>query len=89
LLVAAALPLWGTLVARRGAMSAIAGVNAAVVGLLAAALYDPVWVGAVLSPYDAVVALAGFALLAAQRASPLWVVAWCLAATAARAWIGG
>jgi chromate transporter len=89
LLVAAVLPLWGALAAKRAAVRAIAGVNAAVVGLLAAALYDPVWVGAVLSPLDAVVGLAGFALLALARISPLWVVAWCLAATGARAWVGG
>jgi chromate transporter len=89
LLVAAVLPLWGTLVAKPGAVRAIAGVNAAVVGLLAAALYDPVWVGAVLSPPDAFVALAGYALLAVRRASSLWVVAWCLGATAVRAWLGG
>jgi chromate transporter len=86
LLVAAVLPLWGALSAKRAAVRAIAGVNAAVVGLLAAALYDPVWVSAVLSPLDAVVALAGFVLLAVRRASSLWVVAWCVAATIARAW---
>ena len=88
LLVTAVLPLWGALTARRGAVRAIAGVNAGVVGLLAAALYDPVWVSAVLSPLDAAVALAGFALLAARRASSLWVVAWCVLSTAARAWAG-
>jgi len=64
-------------------------VNAAVVGLLAAALYDPVGVSAVLSPLDAVVALAGYALLTLRRASSLWVVGWCLAATAAGTWFGG
>jgi chromate transporter len=88
LLVAAVLPLWGMLAARRGAASALAGVNAAVVGLLAAALYDPVWVGAVRSPLDAFIGLAGFGLLAARRTSSLWVVAWCLAATALRARYG-
>jgi chromate transporter len=85
LLVAAVLPLWGALVARRGAVRAIAGVNAAVVGLLAAALYDPVWVSAVLTPLDAAIALGGFILLAAWRTSSLWVVAWCVAASAVRA----
>ena len=89
LLVAAVLPLWGTLVAKRGAVRAIAGVNAAVVGLLAAAFYDPVWLGAVLAPLDAAVAVAGYAMLAVRRASSIWVVAWCVAATAARAWFGG
>jgi chromate transporter len=61
-------------------VSAVAGINAAVVGLLAAALYDPVWTGAVASPLDASVALVGFLLLAAARAPPLAVVAWCVAA---------
>ena len=42
LLVSAALPFWQALAARNDAARVLAGVNAAVVGLLAAALYDPV-----------------------------------------------
>lgn len=80
LLVAGALPFWRALAGRRDAVSALAGVNAAVVGLLAAALYDPVWTSAILAPQDFAIALIGFVLLATTRASTLLVVAWCVTA---------
>ncbi len=82
LLVAAVLPLWRAISQRPDAAHAVAGINAAVVGLLAAALYDPVWTSAVHSAADVAIALAGFAILAVWRASALWVVAWCVAASA-------
>jgi chromate transporter len=50
------------------------GVNAAVVGLLGAALYNPVWTTSVKVPADFAVALVGFVLLTAWRAPPLLVV---------------
>lgn len=50
------------------------GTNAAVVGILGAALYDPVWVGAVHGRADFALAAAGFVLLLAGRAPPLLVV---------------
>jgi chromate transporter len=78
LLVAGVLPLWRQLAGRPGASRAIAGVNAAVVGLLGAALYDPVFTSAVRGPADLAVALIGFTLLQAWRASALAVVAWCV-----------
>ena len=49
LILMGALPFWHALRARPGARAAMAGVNAAVVGLLASALYDPVWTSAVKS----------------------------------------
>ena len=85
LLVAGALPFWAALRRRAGAQRALAGVNAAVVGLLGAALYDPVWTGAVHGRADFALALAAFALLVVARWSPLWVV---LAAAAAAAALG-
>ncbi|HET8692181.1 MAG TPA: chromate efflux transporter [Steroidobacteraceae bacterium] len=84
LLVAGVLPLWRAIAGRPGAARAIAGVNAAVVGLLGAALYDPVWTSAVRGPVDVAIALVGFTLLAAWRVSPLLVVAWCVVASVAR-----
>jgi chromate transporter len=51
------------------------GVNAAVVGLLGAALYNPVWTTSVKAPADFAVALVGFVLLTAWRAPSLLVVA--------------
>ncbi|HEX3098324.1 MAG TPA: chromate efflux transporter [Usitatibacter sp.] len=80
LLVAGMLPLWQSIARHPRAASAVAGINAAVVGLLAAALYDPVWTSAVASPLDAAIAMVGFLLLALLRAPPLAVVAWCVAA---------
>ena len=50
------------------------GVNAAVVGLLGAALYNPVWTSSVKTPADFGIALVGFVLLAVWRAPPLVVV---------------
>ena len=50
------------------------GINAAVVGLLGAALYNPVWTSSVKTPGDFGVALVGFVLLTVWRAPPLLVV---------------
>jgi chromate transporter len=74
------LPFWHGLRARPDARAAMAGINAAVVGLLAAALYNPVWVSAVQSSSDFAVAAAGFVLLVVWRAPPLLVVLACAAA---------
>jgi len=84
LLVAGALPFWHSLSRRPLAARAVAGVNAAVVGLLAAALYDPVWKSAITGPEDVAIAAVGLVLLMAWRASALVVVAWCVVATLSR-----
>jgi chromate transporter len=68
------LPFWQALRGSPRAQAALAGINAAVVGVLAAALYDPVWITAVRSRGDFAVAAAGFLLLAVWRAPPLVVV---------------
>ena len=81
LLVSAALPFWRALAARNDAARVLAGVNAAVVGLLAAALYNPVWTGAVQRPRDAIVALSAFALFAWARWPALAIVGWCVTAS--------
>jgi chromate transporter len=75
LLLIGVLPFWAALRARPGAQAAMAGVNATVVGLLGAALYDPVWTSAVHNRPDFAVVLVGFMLLVVWRASPLLVVA--------------
>jgi chromate transporter len=75
LLLMAVLPFWNGLRRRVSARAAMAGVNAAVVGLLASALYDPVWTGAVRGPADFAIAAAGFVALTVWRAPPLAVVA--------------
>jgi chromate transporter len=89
LILLGALPFWHALRARAGARAAMAGVNAAVVGLLASALYDPVWTGAVRSPADFAVAAAGFAALVVWRAPPLAIVALTAAAGVALGVAGG
>lgn len=75
LILTGALPFWQTIRQRAGAQSALRGVNAAVVGLLGAALYDPIWTNSVRAPGDFGLALVGFVLLTAWRAPPLLVVA--------------
>ncbi|HET7811738.1 MAG TPA: chromate efflux transporter [Steroidobacteraceae bacterium] len=74
LILLAALPFWESLRQRSSARAMMAGINAAVVGLLAAALYNPVWTSSVKTVSDIALALAGFILLTAWRAPPLLVV---------------
>ena len=82
LLVTGVLPFWerlrGFTLVRRG----LVGVNAAVVGLLLAALYDPVWTSAIKAPEDFALAAGAFALLAFWRAPP-WLVVVLTAAVGA------
>ena len=73
LLVIGTLPYWNALRRLEWAGRAMLGVNAAVVGLLLAALYDPVWTGGVRSAGDFVLALAAFALLVSWKLPP-WLV---------------
>lgn len=69
-----AVPFWHALRARPGAQAAMRGTNAAVVGLLGAALYNPLWLSAVRTSVDFAVAATGFILLVVWRAPPLLVV---------------
>jgi chromate transporter len=55
------------------------GANAAVVGVLSAALYSPVWTSAVRSPADFLIATSAFTTLTVGRVSPVWIVAACAA----------
>ena len=81
LLVVGALPFWDRLRSRDGIASAMAGINAGVVGILAAAWVDPVFTSSVHTAADLLLALACFGLLLFARLSPVWVVG--LAALAA------
>ncbi|MDE2463932.1 MAG: chromate efflux transporter [Alphaproteobacteria bacterium] len=74
LVVLGALPFWDALRKQQPAQAVMRGVNAAVVGLLGAAFYNPVWTGAVHAPADMAVALIGFVLLVVWRAPPVVVV---------------
>ncbi len=73
LLVIGALPFWDSLRRARPMQTALLGINAAVVGLLLAALYNPVWTSAILSPADFGLAIAAFTLLVLWKLPP-WLV---------------
>jgi chromate transporter len=85
LLVAGVLPFWRVLSARDRAARMLAGINAAVVGLLAAALYDPLWLGAVRDSADFAIAVLAFGLLLA-RWPALAVLAFCVLSAWLRTW---
>jgi chromate transporter len=75
LLLVGALPFWDSLRAMAGFRKALMGINAAVVGLLLSAFYDPVWISAIHTPKDFGLGLAAFALLAFWQVPPWLVVA--------------
>jgi chromate transporter len=68
------LPFWDAFRMRLSAQAVMRGVNAAVVGLLGAALYNPIWTTSVKEPLDFALALIGFVLLVAWRAPSFVVV---------------
>jgi chromate transporter len=78
LLVYGMLPFWNVLRTSAAAQAAMRGTNAAVVGILGAALYYPVWTSAVLTPRDFALALSGFLLLTVWKMPP-WIVVVLLA----------
>jgi chromate transporter len=80
LLAAAGLAAWSRLVQARGFQGTAAGVNAAVVGVLAAAFYNPVASTALLSTADVLTSLAAFAILTWRKSASLAVVAFCVLA---------
>jgi chromate transporter len=74
LILIGTLPFWDAFRQRTWALAMMRGVNAAVVGLLGAALYNPVWTSSVRTPADFGIVLVGFVLLTLWRAPPLLVV---------------
>ena len=81
LLLLGTLPFWDRLSTYPLAQAAMRGANAAVVGVLGAALYNPVWTSAVLTSTDFALALSGFLLLVVWKAPP-WIVVLLMAASA-------
>ena len=73
LLLIAILPFWNRLRAFEPFKAALRGINAAVVGILLAALYQPIWTSAIHAPVDFALALVAFGLLAIWKLPP-WVV---------------
>ena len=78
LIALAGLPVWLWLGHHPAARAALAGINAAVVGILGAALYNPIWLSAVGNGRDVAIALAGFLLLERWRVPPLAIVIFCV-----------
>lgn len=87
LLIGGALPFWRSFAAHRLAARAIAGTSAVVVGLLAAALYDPLWISAVRGPADVLIAALGALVLMRWQTSALLVVGLCVGLSVFRAWM--
>lgn len=81
LLVAGVLPFWRAISHNTQVARAVAGVNAAVVGLLAAALYDPIFISAIQSAADMAIGVVAFALLFVWRLSAITVVVWSVVAS--------
>ncbi|PSJ22370.1 chromate transporter [Halomonas sp. ND22Bw] len=77
LLLAGTIPFWNALRTRPGLQALMRGANAAVVGLLAATLYQPVWTSAILGPAEFALALVGFLLLTVWQRPAWWVVLLC------------
>ena len=88
LMLIGALPWWGRLRLMPTIQTALRGINAAVVGLLLAVLYQTVWTGAILTANDFALALAAFALLAVWMVPPWLVVLLTAAGGAALARLG-
>jgi chromate transporter len=80
LLIFGALPFWDRLRGWTAFRRALTGTNAAVVGILLAALYSPVWTSAITAPVDVVIAAIALAMLLTGRIPPLVVVAFCAVA---------
>ncbi|GAA5346208.1 chromate transporter [Planifilum fimeticola] len=79
LLIIGALPFWEWIRQRPGFQRALDGINAAVVGILLAALYDPLWTEAIRNPSDFGLALFAFAMLGIWKVPPWAVVLLCAA----------
>jgi chromate transporter len=77
------LSLWSQLARAPTALAMLAGINAAVVGLLGAALYNPIALTAIHNAFDAAVVIVGFVLLQWRRVPPILVAALCVAASLA------
>jgi chromate transporter len=81
LILIGALPFWDQFRSRTNAQALMRGVNAAVVGILAAALYDPLWKTSILVPWHAALAIVGFLLLTLVKL-PSWAVVALIVAAA-------
>jgi chromate transporter len=86
LIALAGLPVWLWLGHHPSARAALAGINAAVVGVLGAALYNPIWLSAIGNGRDVAIAVSGFLLLERWRVPPLAIVIFCVVTALISAW---
>jgi chromate transporter len=87
LLIVGGMPLWGLVRSKPAFQASLRGINAAVVGLLLAALYSPVWTSAILEPSDFAIAITCFGVLAFWKAPPWSVVLFAALAAEAVSWL--
>lgn len=87
LLLVAALPLWQRMAAAPALAAAMAGVGAAVVGLLASVLYRPLWTSGVHGMGDVLTIVVGLLLCLRLRRPVLAVLPWCVASALLRHWL--
>lgn len=80
LLVLGIMPFWSHLLQSANASKIVGTINASVVGILAAALYNPVITSSIINWSDVAIAIIGFGMLY-RGLSALWVVGWCLFST--------
>lgn len=85
ILLGGVLPFWQLLATRKSLVAAITSVNAAVVGILLATLYDPVITSGIQSLADIAIVVCGCIILIHFKRSPLWIVALCIATSLLRA----
>jgi len=85
LAMTAVLPFWSSLRTNRYAQAALRGINASVVGILIAALFQPIWTSTIHTSGDFWIALSAFALLTLWKVQP-WIVVACVAAVSVIAW---
>jgi chromate transporter len=87
LLAISGLSLFGRIADSKASNAVLAGINAAVVGLLAAALYNPVWLSAVRAPLDVAIVLVALVLLLRFKAPPILIAAFCVCASIGRSMV--
>lgn len=88
LILSGVLPIWSDLLKHPAAVPVILGVNAAVLGLLAATLVNPVATTAITSPLDAIIVSTGLMLLLSNRLWVLWIALYCVAGGWLAVWVG-
>lgn len=78
ILLVGVLPIWQSISTKPAVAAMVTSINAAVVGILLAALYDPVLTTAIRSLMDFIIVSIGIGILTYLKRSPLWVVLLCI-----------